>query len=126
MKEAQEERVVRCKPYHRALKKDDPGQLRAAGDVKSRCPGWAHDEELRRHLLADAIVDPDGGEDINGRPRRLWNAVNDWCFVGVSTNEPEPAYNCYPETPMTKVRQALIVRARRSIEDILPAPGKQG
>ena len=93
--------------------------------MKSRCPGWARDETLQSHLLADAIVDPDGGEDSNGRPRRLWNAVNEWYFVGVSTNEAEPAYNCYPDLPMTKIRQKLIERARRSIEDVLPAPEKQ-
>jgi hypothetical protein len=122
MEGSREKKVVRCKNYHRPLKKDDPGQLRARGDVKSRCPAWADDERLRTLLLAEAIVDPDGGEDSHGRPRRLWNAVNDCYFIGVSTNEAEAAYNCYPETPATRLHRELAERARRSVEDIFDCP----
>ena len=55
-----------------------------------------------------------------GHPRRLWNAVNNHYFVGVSTNEQQPSYNCYPEVPTTLLED-LARRAARSLEDVLRA-----
>ena len=112
--------VIRCKPKHKALKKSTPGILRSAGDLRSRCPGWAS-QTLQDKLLNEALVDPDGGTDCNGRPRKLWNAVNGTTFVGVSSSEPEPAYNCYPEVAATGLADELYQRSRRSIEDLLTA-----
>jgi hypothetical protein len=114
-------RVLRCKSYHEVLRRDDPGLQRSAGDRKSRCPGWLGDATLRRRLLAEALVDPEGGEDMHGRPKRLWNALGGWYFVGVSTNEQESAYNCYPEEPSALLPE-LEVRADRSVEDIVGRP----
>jgi hypothetical protein len=53
-----------------------------------------------------------------GRPKRLWNAVNGWYFVAVSTNERDAAYNCYPEEPSARLDE-LAVRAERSVADVL-------
>jgi hypothetical protein len=53
-----------------------------------------------------------------GRPKRLWNAVNGWYFVAVSTNEPSAAYNCYPEEPSAHLDE-LAARAERSVADVL-------
>lgn len=114
-----ENRTVYCKNYHRALKVSDPGLQRGHEDAKSRCPGWVSDPELRRRLLDDAIEDPDGDTDWMGRPKRLWNAVDSWFFVAVSTNQQDPVYNCYPEVPATQVFGQLLERAKRSIEDLL-------
>src|SRR2546427_10665460 len=106
-------RILRCKPYHNARGRHDPGLLRSGHDQKSRCPGWASDPQLRQKLLDDAIPDPDAGLDWAGHPQRLWNAVNSWYFVGVSTGEQVPAYNCYPDVPATVLQRTLIERARR-------------
>ena len=110
--------TIRCKPKHRALKKSEPGNLRRAGDLRSRCPGWAS-EEVQECLLADALVDPESGTDCHGRPRLLWNAVNNVVFIGVSSNEQVPAYNCYPEVPATSLAGQLEARSRRSLDDLL-------
>lgn len=110
--------AVRCKPKHRALTKSEQGNLRRRSDVRSRCPGWLSNE-LQRKLMGEALVDPDAGTDFHGRPRLLWNAVNGWVFVGVSSSEPVPAYNCYPEAPTTSLVLQLEARAQRSIEDVL-------
>jgi hypothetical protein len=45
--------------------------------------------------------------------------VAGWYFVGVSTNEAQAAYNCYPEVPATSVRGELLRRVERTVEDIL-------
>jgi hypothetical protein len=111
-------RVVRCKRYHDVLRKDDPGQQRFVGDRKSKCPGWLGDPALRGRLLADALVESDAGQDLHGRPKRLWNAIGGWYFVGVSTNEQEAAYNCYPEEPSVFLPE-LQARAERSVEEVL-------
>jgi len=73
---------------------------------------------VRQRLLDEALVDPDAGEDSMGHPKRLWNAINGWYFVGVSTNEQQPSYNCYPETPSALLDE-LSTRAQRSIEDLM-------
>jgi len=111
-------RVVRCKRYHEPRGTRDAGLLRGTGDAKSRCPGWLVDATLQRKLLDEAIVDPEGGMDSRGRPKRLWNALDGWYFVGVSTNEPEPAYNCYPEVPATVLLEELSRRAERTVEEL--------
>jgi hypothetical protein len=110
---------VGCKVYHRALRAGDPAHYRSPTYQKSRCPGWANDPALQRRLLEEAIVDEAGGEDSFGRPKRLWNAVNGLYFVGVSTNESRPRYNCYPEVP-TAYLDELDQRLERSLEDIRP------
>lgn len=112
-------RQVRCKPYHDVLRHADPGRLRAPGDHKSRCPGWLGDPKLRRTLLSEALVDPDGGDDSFGRPKRLWNGLNGVYFVAVSTNEQSAYYNCYREEP-TVLLDELQARALRSIADVQP------
>jgi hypothetical protein len=76
---------------------------------------------LRDRLLAEALEDPDGGVDSKGRPKRLWNALDGWYFVGVSTNEPTPAYNCYPEVPATGLLEELVKRAERTVEEFSAA-----
>lgn len=110
--------VVRCKPKHRALTGGSPGTVRGRVDVRSRCPGWVT-AELQDRLLQDALADPDSGPDAFGRPRKLWNAVAGWVFIGVSSNERAPAYNCYPEAPMTSLAEELRVRERRTVEQFL-------
>ena len=109
---------IRCKPKHRALTSSTTGTLRSAGDLRSVCPGWASGE-VQGKLLSEALVDPAGGKDSHGRPKRLWNAVGGTVFVGVSTNEPVPAYNCYPEAPATVLADRLEARARRSVNEIM-------
>lgn len=118
-----ETRQVRCKPYHRPLRGSDAGRVRDVSSRKSRCPAWAGDPRLQQRLLDEALIDPGAGVDWAGRPRRLWNAVGGWFFVGVSTSEPQAAYNCYPEIPATSLRGELLNRAERTIEDVL-RPGQ--
>jgi hypothetical protein len=110
--------AIRCKPKHRAIKSSSMGQLRTRLDVRSRCPGWVTDE-LQRKLIENALVEPGDDRDSYGRPRRVWNAVDHWVFVGVSSNEPVPAYNCYPEVPATTLMDELQRRAERTIEEVL-------
>lgn len=118
---ARRARALRCKKYHEARGRRDPGLRRDTGDWKSRCPGWTLDPVLRDRLLAEALEDPDGGVDSKGRPKRLWNALDGWYFVGVSTNEPTPAYNCYPEVPATGLLEELVKRAERTVEEFSAA-----
>jgi hypothetical protein len=73
---------------------------------------------LKQRLLDEALADPNGGEDSNGRPKRLWNAINGWYFVGVSTNEEVEAYNCYPEEPSACLAE-LEARAEHTVDDVL-------
>jgi hypothetical protein len=110
--------IPRCKTYHRALRAASPGSQRTIGDQKSRCPGWADNDTLKQRLLDEALPDPDGVKDSNGRPKRLWNAINGWYFVGVSTNEAVEAYNCYPEEPSARLAE-LEARAERTVADVL-------
>lgn len=115
--------VVRCKIYHRPRRPGDPARERGREFAKSKCPGWAMNADIQMRLLREALEDPTGGADAHGRPRRIYNAVGDVCFVGLSTNEPEPAYNCYPEQPLTtELRHELLMRARRSIDDLMQVP----
>jgi hypothetical protein len=111
--------LVRCKPYHRPLKRSDPGLLRSSGDRKSRCPGWLGDPAIRQRLLDEALPDPDGLTDSFDRPKLLWNAIDGWYFVAVSTNEVEAAYNCYPEVPASSLVEQLAERAARSLADVM-------
>jgi hypothetical protein len=112
-------RIVRCKKYHESRGRTDPGHLDQEGCRKSRCPSWASDPTLRQRLMDEALVDPGGTQDSLGRPKVLWNAVAGWVFVGVSTNEAEEAYNCYPEVPATKLHGELAKRAERTLEQYL-------
>lgn len=109
---------IRCKPKHRPLRADQPASVRSRADRKSTCPGWASDAALRERLERNALIDGEAGEDSYGRPRRIWNAVAGTVFVGVSTNEQEPHYNCYPEVPATSLADELAERAERSVEDV--------
>ena len=114
--------VVRCKVYHRASHPADPGEVRdpkGRDGKKSRCPGWADDQTIQERLLREALVDPEGGTDVFGFPKRLWNAVAGMYFVGVSTNEQTPAYNCYPSVPATELVEELRLRAERSLGELL-------
>lgn len=108
--------VVHCKPYHRALKLSATGNLRGNADRKSECPGWLGNEQLRQKLLNEALDDPKGETDFLGRPKKKWNAINGVYLIGVSTNEPDPKYNCYPEHP-TCLLDELSRRVGRSLEE---------
>jgi hypothetical protein len=109
---------IRCKPKHHALTKAEPGNTRTKVDVRSRCPGWAV-ADVQNRLMEEALVDPLGGSDSYGRPRKLWNAVGGFVFLGVSSNEPVPAYNCYPSEPLTELVDTLRLRAERTVEALL-------
>jgi hypothetical protein len=113
--------VVHCKPYHRPLKGSDSGNLRSISDRKSQCPGWLGDEQLRQKLLDEALPDPKGEQDFLERPKKVWNAINGVYFIGVSTNEPDLKYNCYPEQP-TCLLEDLNLRAGRSLEEFRTQP----
>jgi len=110
---------VRCKVYHRARSTADAGELRRAATRKSRCPGWAQNPAIQRLLIETAIPDQDRGTDAFGRTKVIWNAVEGWYFIGVSTNEPVAAYNCYPEVPLTVISAELSQRAERSLAQAL-------
>ncbi len=69
-------------------------------------------------MIEEAIEDPDDEKDMWEHPKRIWNAVADWCFVGISTNERKAAYNCYPEYPATQLLEELTRRAMRSVEQV--------
>jgi hypothetical protein len=88
-------------------------------------PRWVT-EALQQKLLDDALVEPGNDLDSFDRPRRVWNAVNQWVFVGVSSNEQVPAYNCYPEIPATLLVDELARRAARSIDDVLSGEESDG
>ncbi len=110
--------IVRCKPKHHSLTKSGSGNTRTKVDLKSRCPGWIT-QQIQQRLVDDALVDPSGDTDSFGRPRKIWNAVAGWTFIGVSSNEQVAAYNCYPEVPVTALAEELMNRAERRIEDVL-------
>jgi len=74
---------------------------------------------LRQALLQEAIIDPQGGLDFRGRPKLVWNAIAGWIFVGRPTNEPDLAYDCYPEVPATELVDELERRAERTVESFL-------
>ena len=108
--------LVHCKPYHRPLTGSAPASLRSNADRKSQCPGWLSDEQLRQRLLNEALPDPRGEQDFLARPKKVWNAINGVYLIGVSTNETELKYNCYPERP-THLLEELNRRADRSLDD---------
>jgi hypothetical protein len=108
--------IVHCKPYHRTLTGSDPGRLRSHTDRKSQCPGWLGDERLRQRLLDEALPDPRGEQDFLARPKKLWNAINGVYLIGISTNETELKYNCYPEQP-TCLLEELSRRAARNLDE---------
>ncbi len=116
-------RSVRCKPYHEPRNRQDPGAIEARPHRKSRCPGWAADPALRGKLVAEALPDPNALADMFGRPKVIWNAVGGTIFVGVSTNEQEEAYNCYPSAPATRLHSELARRAERTVESFLTGDG---
>ncbi|MBI2378744.1 MAG: hypothetical protein HYV07_32415 [Deltaproteobacteria bacterium] len=94
-------------------------------DTKSRCPGWTEDRNVRERLIADALKDPDRGDDARGRPKILWNAAEGMYFIGVSTGQQEAVYNCYPEVPATSLYEQLEARARRSVSQVLADNGSE-
>jgi hypothetical protein len=109
--------LVRCKPRHEALSKNDPPHVRTV-DVRSRCPGWAS-TAVQHALITESLIDPDGGTDSFGRPRKRWSAVAGVVFIGVSSNESQPAYNCYPSEPLTGLVDKLEARAERTLDQLL-------
>ena len=112
-------RRVFCKPYHAPRVADDPGRTRRNEDTKSRCPSWASNPELQQALIDEALEDSGGMRDCRGRPKKLWNAVEQMTFIAVSCNLADPMYNCYPETPPDgKLVAELLRRAERSRDDI--------
>jgi hypothetical protein len=82
------------------------------------------DRALQQALIDDAIEDPAGALDMNGRPKRLWNAIDGCCFVGVSCNLEDPQYNCYPEMPPGgRLFHELEGRAERTRDELLGRAG---
>lgn len=69
--------------------------------------------------MADALVEDATDIDSFGHPRRVWNAVEGMFFVGVSTNQQAPIYNCYREVPATHLVDQLAIRAERSLGELL-------
>lgn len=110
---------VRCKKYHNPLKRTDAGYERTPQDRKSRCPPWLSDPAVRQRLLDEGLEDPDGLTDSFVRPKILWNALDGWYFIAVSTNESDLAYNCYPEVPATSRIEELADRAARSVAQLM-------
>src|SRR5689334_22343111 len=86
--QGEERRIVYCKEYHQPKAINPDGILRSRYQRKSRCPSWAEDPTLRQALINDALVDSSGAMDSQGRPKRLWNAVDGFVFIGVSCNLP--------------------------------------
>jgi hypothetical protein len=78
---------------------------------------------LRTKLVSEALPDPDAPTDVFGRPKVIWNAVGGTVFVGVSTNEQEEAYNCYPSAAATRLHSELSRRAERTVEAFLAGGG---
>jgi hypothetical protein len=119
-------RLVFCKVYHSPRVAADPGRTRRNTDVKSRCPSWAADTDLRQALIDEALEDPGGAEDFRGRPKKLWNAVERLTFIGVSCNMNEPLYNCYPESPPNgKLLLELLRRAERTRDEVPRRTGRR-
>lgn len=115
--------AVFCKGYHDQIKGKQSASYRSGSQTKSKCPGWASDPVLRRRLLDEALIDPEGGDDSMGRPRRLYNALGEVFFVATSTNEQDPRYDCYPEIPLSgSLRSQLLERAERTVDEFLSAP----
>ena len=83
------------------------------------------DEDLQQALIQNALVPKDGPKDSKGRPKRIWNAVNEVIFMGDSCNLAEPKYNCFPKDPPDgKLFHALQMRAERTVEEVLAAGGE--
>jgi hypothetical protein len=82
------------------------------------------DEEVQSVLIQNALVPEDAPEDSWGRPKRIWNAVDGYIFVGVSVNLAEPVYNCYPDSPSDgDLYDELEERAKRSVQSLLAESG---
>lgn len=117
-------RTVNCKDYHRPRTAANTGRLRNSYHSKSLCPSWASDPELQQALIDDALEDPSGNTDSQGRPKTLWNAVDGRIFVGVSCNLREPRYNCFPEIPPCgRLYSELQRRAERTLDEVRPGGG---
>jgi hypothetical protein len=112
-------RIVHCKAYHAAKTADSPGKTRTTHDQKSQCPSWAADPGLQQFLIDEALEDTGGATDWKGRPKVLWNAVEEKTFTAVSCNTEEPLYNCYlASPPCGKLVAELQRRAERSLDDV--------
>jgi hypothetical protein len=112
------QRTVVCKPYHSSTSRG--GRPRKKEETKSRCPQWADDPRVRQALLNEALIDPSGGEDVFGNPRKLWNAIEGCYFIGRSCNTSVPQYDCYPEYfPSGKLYTELRERALRRLRDYM-------
>ena len=115
-----ERRSVNCKDYHQPKATAPGGSRRSAYQKKSRCPAWAIDANLQQALMDSALVDSTNAKDAFGRPKRLWNAVENYIFVAVSCNLESPVYNCYPEWPPDgKLVVELQRRAERTRDEVL-------
>ena len=114
-----EGRTVQCKNYHAPRSRGRVTVVRKAYQQKSVCPTWATDPDLQQAMIDEALEDTKGETDSMGRPKRLWNAVHECVFVGVSCNLREPRYNCYPETPPDgKLLGELLTRAKRTPDEV--------
>jgi hypothetical protein len=114
--------TVLCKGYHDPKRGGQTGVIRR--NQKAICPSWAMDAAVQEVLIRGALARDDEQEDAFGRPKRLWNAVDNKVFVGVSCNMQSPTYNCYPENPPDgALYNELIRRAERSLEEVLREAG---
>lgn len=120
-------RTVYCKEYHQPRATTPGGVLRTRYDRKSSCPSWATDPILQQALIVDALVDTGGATDSQGRPKKLWNAVDGFVFIGVSCNLAIAQYNCYPERPPDgRLFRELERRAERTREEVLAEAEMRG
>jgi hypothetical protein len=85
------------------------------------------DEQLQEALLAEALDerrlwDIHPKDTFCEQPRKVWNAVDGWVFVGVQSWAGEDLrYNCYPDHPPRThpLHDLLDQRKRRDIAELL-------
>lgn len=116
----EESKLLYCKDYHQAKTASESGSLRGKYQAKSTCPAWASDPLIQEALLQEALLDTGNAKDALGRPKKIWNALENFVFVGVSCNLRTPTYNCYPEKPPDgRLLRELERRASRTLVGFL-------
>lgn len=107
-----------CKRYHAPKNRTDAGRERGDGQ-KSICPGWAANAVIMERLLAEGLFDK-ADANAQGKPKKIWNALNGCVFVADSTGQSDPTYNCYRTEVMPgKFLATLKQRRKRTTEEFL-------